>query len=184
MFVGQSILFQELLQGNIFSKQGCDDRAPRSSMNKKRKRASDDSFVSVERPQQAVDNADSIDMCEVIPPPEQLNSILDDFFKYFHPWLPMFHVETFRRKVGNPNRTTETSVLVQAIVAVASNFRGNDGKLSEEQHKKLQQYASECRQRVISSSIERNSKESTQALLLLAFDSVGTLLKNHHVTCS
>ncbi|OAQ58312.1 transcription factor [Pochonia chlamydosporia 170] len=172
MFVGQSILFQELLQAESISRQDCDDKAPRSSVDKKRKRASDDGFVAVERPQQAVDNADSIDMSEVIPPPEQLNSILDDFFKYFHPWLPMFHVETFRRKVGDPNRTTGTSLLVQAIVAVASHFRSNDGKLSEEQHKKLQQYASECRQRVISSSTESNSKESTQALLLLAFGSI------------
>lgn len=145
---------------------------PASSAGNKRKRTSHDTFVPAKIPQGAAETG-VVDMCELIPPSTELDAILDKYFKYIHPWIPVLHPATFLRRVRDPERPTGVSIVVQAIVAVASHYLyNNDDAEDQRQRRDMRQYASECRQNVITSAIESNSKESIQALLLVTFDSV------------
>ncbi|EFY94894.1 fungal specific transcription factor domain protein [Metarhizium robertsii] len=148
---------------------------PPSAIGSKRKRTSHDVFVPVEGPQERA-TAGAVDMCQQIPPSRELETILDMYFKYVHPWVPVLHAATFLRRVRDPNRPAGVSLLVQAIVAVASHFLHSpgdaDSEEQQEQQQEARQYASLCRQNVITSAIESNTKESIQALILVTFDSM------------
>lgn len=143
-----------------------------SSAGNKRKRTSHNTFVPV-KTSQGLAETGAVDMCELIPPSTELDAILDKYFKFIHPWIPVLHPATFLRRVRDPDRPNGVSIVVQAIVAVASDYLygSNDTEVQQER-RDMRQYASECRQNVITSAIESNSKESIQALLLVTFDSV------------
>lgn len=157
--------------GDGVEEQGAAEQRPNPA-GTKRKRVSHDNFVPA-RKSQGPAGGGVVDMCELIPPSKDLELILDKYFKYIHPWVPVLHPATFLRRVRDPNRPTGVSIVVQAIVAVASHHLHCDGEAeSQDQRQEMSQYASDCRQNVITSAIESNSKESIQALLLVAFDSV------------
>lgn len=183
--------FCALAWGDGSEEEGGADQPP-SAMGSKRKRTSHDDFVPVEGPQERA-TAGAVDMCQQIPPSRELETILDMYFKYVHPWVPVLHAATFLRRVRDPNRPAGVSLLVQAIVAVASHFLHSPGDADSEERQEQQQdarqYASLCRQNVITLAIESNAKESIQALILVTFDSVRIpgachkhtgALTNHH----
>jgi hypothetical protein len=148
------------------------DPAESSSSAPKRKRL-DDAFMSGKGVNLSPNTSPSHDMCDVVPPPKEMELILDKYFEYASPWVPILHMATFYRRIRESNRSIGVSNLLRAIVAATPLhlYASNDTHTPLELQN-LKQYAWECRKRAIASAIESHSKEATQALIVIAFDSV------------
>ncbi|KAK2608890.1 hypothetical protein QQS21_002603 [Conoideocrella luteorostrata] len=137
------------------------------------KRRRRDEYAIPFRASQVPNDPSFVDMCGLIPPSKELATIVDKYFEHIHPWVPVLHPATFRQRMRDPDRHEGLTIINRAIVAVASHLVPiSNGPDSSQQRQKMRQYASECRQNVITSAIEGNSKESIQAVILIAFDSV------------
>lgn len=135
----------------------------------KRKRTSEP-FVAQKRLQAPVQYS-PVDVDSLLPPARELEGILETYFKYIHPWVPVLHPSTYLRKVREPDRSLGTATILQAIVAVTTkHMRPLDGV--DQDRFALNRRAAECRRNVVSIAIENSSIEFTQALILIAFDSV------------
>jgi hypothetical protein len=101
-----------------------------------------------------------------LPPPDIIEILLDLYFQILHPWTPILHQASFRKRVQNPQRSDGVVLILNAIVAVTARFSNYSG-LDDPR-----QYAEQCRQNVILRSMETSSFETVQALLLIAVDMV------------
>jgi len=109
------------------------------------------------------------DLCALDPLPKEIEDVLEAYFKFVHPWVPVLHPSTFTRRARDPERSDGVTMILSAVVAVAAKYvrRPNTENMRD-----LSEYASACRQNVVTAATESNSIESVQALLLIAFDTV------------
>lgn len=147
--------------------------APGSSDSNKRRRTSYHTLVSAEHATFASEDG-PLDIFERVSTLAGVDAMVDHYFKYIHPWIPVLHPATFLRRVKDSEAKIGTSIVFQAIAAVTLNCM--PGPLESETEQRRARCAADCRQFVITSAIERNTKESIQALLLVAFDSVRRVL--------
>jgi hypothetical protein len=92
--------------------------------------------------------------------------LLDLYFHILHPWTPIIHQTSFRKRVQDPQPSEGVVLIVKAIVAVTARFSNESGPNDP------RQYAEQYRQYVILKSMEMSSFETVQALVLIAVDMV------------
>lgn len=143
--------------------------APQPSGSNKRRRTSHNTFISTEHTIFASEDG-PLDVFERVSTLAGVDAMVDHYFKYIHPWIPVLHPATFLRRVKDSDARIGTSIVFQAIAAVTLNCMPSSQEGEAEQRRT--RCAADCRQVVISSAMESNTKESIQALLLVAFDSV------------
>ncbi|KAI9281690.1 fungal-specific transcription factor domain-containing protein [Umbelopsis sp. AD052] len=104
----------------------------------------------------------------IMPPPDLANHLIDIYFKYCYPVLPVMHKGNFLEKLKNPE-DPPAPILLNAIFAIASRL-SSDPRVSEGGnhygtagtvfHKRAMEY--------LDDDLDRVNVETIQALLLLA----------------
>lgn len=96
--------------------------------------------------------------------------ILEVYFKLIHPWIPIVHPATFLRRAREPERAPGITLIMQAITIMALPY--TNASAQNAQAADAERQLSHLRQNVIISAIESSTKESIQALILVAFDAI------------
>ncbi|KAH7134946.1 fungal-specific transcription factor domain-containing protein [Dendryphion nanum] len=102
-------------------------------------------------------------------PPQLLNRVIDWYFDHIHPWIPILHVSIFRAQLRDPTKAHQYKIVLDAIVSACLRFQL--GALETAAEKEI---ALNCRHAVILGSMEKFSVESLQALVIVAFDIIGS----------
>ena len=100
-----------------------------------------------------------------LPPPRELDAILDAYFACIHPWIPMLHQTRFRRRLADPQERPKLDVVLHAMVLVASRFVSDYQYVMAANPARLRTW-------VVSTAMDCMSVESLQAIIMLAFNDV------------
>ncbi|KAK1139930.1 hypothetical protein N8T08_011007 [Aspergillus melleus] len=103
-------------------------------------------------------------------PPDIMSELVDFYYLNIHHWIPILHVARFRRRMESEEERPRIACILHAIIAICVRFSQN-GMLKDE-HTKAR-IAEKSRQRVILNSIETFSVENLQALIIVAFETIG-----------
>ncbi|UZP36671.1 hypothetical protein NXS19_004487 [Fusarium pseudograminearum] len=102
-----------------------------------------------------------------LPSFEALESYIDTYFTHVHPWIPMLNQDRFRQRVEDPIESPKLMVILQAIVIVASRY------LPDQLGLKAIWSVEKIREWTILRSMESNTLEGLQALIIIAFNDIG-----------
>lgn len=106
-------------------------------------------------------------------PPEVMTELVDFYFVNIHPWIPVLHVAKFRERIRSPEHRPRVACILHAIIAVCARFSQSEFLQNEDLKTRI---AEKSRQKVILDSTESFSVENLQALVIIAFETVGRLL--------
>jgi hypothetical protein len=104
-----------------------------------------------------------------LPQDEVVDELVEWYFDHVHPWIPMLHVRIFRDKLRTSQRR-EVLTILYAIVSLCLRFKDIPSLGRQEK----QDLALRCRHAVILHSMERFSVANLQALVVIAFDIIGS----------
>lgn len=104
-------------------------------------------------------------------PVDLLDCLVEIYFARIHPWVPVLHVRQFRRRLKIPEDLENTSTILRAITSTCIRFSDDDRLGTAAERSRL---ARSCRQSVILKSMESFSIENLQALIICAFDIIGS----------
>lgn len=104
-----------------------------------------------------------LDDVPLLPETELLEAIVTAYFYHVHPWIPMIHQARFLQRYTNETEHQNLLVIVCSMVIAASKFVPG-AKTSNLR----------IRRWVVYTAMERLSLESLQALIIIAFDDIGS----------
>lgn len=107
----------------------------------------------------------------VMPPRHVLTRLVDLYFLRLHPWIPVLHVRTFREEMKDPAKHSKLASIFYAIVSVCARF-SIDPHFTN--HEDLKGLCKRCRHTVILRSMETATVQNLQALVIVAFDIIGS----------
>ncbi|KPM45658.1 hypothetical protein AK830_g957 [Neonectria ditissima] len=107
-----------------------------------------------------------------LPPDDLVNALVEIYFLQVHPWIPILHVQKFRTRLSSPGERARVSTILHAIVSLCIRF-SDDSRLKDSPQLRSW-YSTRCRQTVILQSMESFSVENLQALIICAFDTIGS----------
>lgn len=107
-----------------------------------------------------------------LPPDEVLFSLVEIYFQLIHPWIPMLHVRNFRQRMKHPSQRDQITTICHAIVSICARF-SDDPRLGHDSDVRTQR-AKRSRDTVILQSMQSFSVENLQALIIVAFDTIGS----------
>lgn len=107
-----------------------------------------------------------------LPPDEVLFSLVEIYFQLIHPWIPMLHVRNFRQRMKEPPQRGQIATICHAIVSICARF-SEDPRLGHDSEARFQR-AKRSRDAVILQSMQSFSVENLQALIIIAFDTIGS----------
>lgn len=107
-----------------------------------------------------------------LPPDEVLFSLVEIYFRLIHPWIPMLHVRNFRQRMKDPSQRGQITTICHAIVSICARF-SDDPRLGNDSDVRTQR-AKRSRDTVILQSMQSFSVENLQALIIVAFDTIGS----------
>jgi hypothetical protein len=110
---------------------------------------------------------------DVLSSTEFMAELVDFYFVNVHPWIPVLHEARFRARVHSPSEYPRVTCILHAIVAVCSKF--SESEILHDTQAKVN-VTEQSRQKVILESMETFSVENLQALVIIAFDTVSSLL--------
>ncbi|KAE8312512.1 fungal-specific transcription factor domain-containing protein [Aspergillus transmontanensis] len=120
----------------------------------------------VSTPQQPSRNATDFDILNS----DLVHHLVEFYFANIHHWIPILHVRRFREQIQSYKGRQKAIYILHAIVALCSRF-SDDSRLGSDAEKA--ELAEKSRQKVILSSMESFSVENLQALVIIAFDTIG-----------
>lgn len=158
-------LRRTLKDASANDEQALDDRA-HESRAATAGTVSDNSISRPFKPQMAASSATD----PTLPPDQIVDQLVEWYFANVHRWIPILHVRRFREQLrGRDTRIKINSILI-AIVSLCLRFlRPDDMDESECNAMTLR-----CRHAVILRSMERFSVVNLQALVIIAFDTIGS----------
>lgn len=107
-----------------------------------------------------------------LPPADLVDSLVEIYFATIHPWIPMLHVRDFRQQMQDPSKRQSLNTIFHAIVSICVRFSTDQRVSNPETRARF----SKCsRQMVILQSMEAFSIQNLQAMIIIAFDTVGTI---------
>jgi hypothetical protein len=99
-----------------------------------------------------------------------VDEIIDAYFAHVHPWIPMIHEATFRKRLTDPLEKPKLEAIVQAMVIAATRY------LKDKTNPFITTWDQACivglRNRIISTSLRSLCVESLQACIIIAFNDV------------
>lgn len=101
-----------------------------------------------------------------LPSSAELEYYIDTYFTHAHPWIPMLNQDRFRQRVADPKELPKLKVILQAIVITVSRY------LPEEPGLEAVWPVEKIREWTIMRSMESNTLEGLQALIIIAFNDV------------
>ncbi|KAI1652460.1 fungal-specific transcription factor domain-containing protein [Daldinia decipiens] len=106
-----------------------------------------------------------------LPPKDLVDALVEIYFAKIHPWIPMLHVRLFRQRMAEDQKRSCLTTIFHAIVSLCSRF-SDDARLGNVEEKLRN--AKRSRQTVLLRSMESFSVENLQALIICAFDTLGS----------
>ncbi|KAL6234652.1 hypothetical protein BDW75DRAFT_240870 [Aspergillus navahoensis] len=103
-------------------------------------------------------------------PPEVMDELVDFYYVNIHPWIPVLHVAKFRERMRSPEYRPRVACILHAIIAVCARFSQSEFLQNEDFKTRI---AEKSRQKVILDSTESFSVENLQALVIIAFETIG-----------
>lgn len=103
-----------------------------------------------------------------------LEEIVEAHFQTVHHWIPILHETRFREKFKDPAQRQKLTVLLHALMSAAIkyvDFRDFGMSIQD-----VSRQIRVSRQTVMAHAMESLSVENTQALIIIAFDYVGTII--------
>ncbi|EKG19364.1 Transcription factor fungi [Macrophomina phaseolina MS6] len=107
----------------------------------------------------------------LIPPQDILVRLVDLYFLRLHPWIPVLHVRSFREQMNDTSQHPKLASIFHAIVSVCARFSIDPYYIS---HSDLRGLCKRCRDTVILKSMETVTVQNLQALVIVAFDIIGS----------
>ncbi|KAA8913054.1 hypothetical protein TRICI_003302 [Trichomonascus ciferrii] len=107
---------------------------------------------------------------EYLPSGDTMVSLLEIYFEIIHPWIPMIHERTLRHRFQLPGHRKAISNILHAMVVATARFSLNNQLAGVD----VTPLVKTCRQRVMVTAMESISVENLQALIIIAFDSIGS----------
>lgn len=138
----------------------------------KRRRLNDDAS--------STPSIDVDDDLTAILPPEVMDELVDFYYVNIHPWIPVLHVAKFRERMRSPEHRPRVVCILHAIIAVCARFSQSEFLQNENFKTRI---AEKSRQKVILDSTESFSVENLQALVILAFETVGIVIRRCTSAC-
>ncbi|SPO04653.1 related to C6 transcription factor [Cephalotrichum gorgonifer] len=113
-----------------------------------------------------------------IPDERVLDALLRAYFSHVHPWIPMIHEGRLRNRLSAegsmpPEQEQKLRMLLTAIRLVGARFIA-DREMASRCVEDIDDKQSHVRDWVILQAVKRPCVESLQALILLAFDDIGS----------
>lgn len=103
----------------------------------------------------------------------RLEALLDAYFMNIHPWIPMIHMTTFRRKVQGRDEAAEAPLLSYAMLAaVLPLLNVSGGHLSAD---RIEREVERLKTTVITRATNSITVENLQALIIVAFTHVSPM---------
>ncbi|KAF7169696.1 hypothetical protein CNMCM5623_002360 [Aspergillus felis] len=106
-----------------------------------------------------------------LPSREVINDLVEFYFANVHHWIPILHVRKFREQVQTTEGWDKAIHILHAIVATCIRFTHHPDAGTNEVRREM---AVASRQKVILNSMESFSVENLQALVIIAFDTIGS----------
>ncbi|KAH8680801.1 fungal-specific transcription factor domain-containing protein [Xylariales sp. PMI_506] len=104
-------------------------------------------------------------------PDDLIDSLVEIYFARIQPWIPILHVRQFPEAMKVPSERHKMRTIFHAIASLCVRFSDDPRLSSPETRSRL---AKQCRQSVIIESMESFSVENLQALIICAFDMIGS----------
>ncbi|KAI0966733.1 fungal-specific transcription factor domain-containing protein [Xylaria arbuscula] len=118
-----------------------------------------------------LDTALNLDDGHVHLPDDLVDSLTDIYFARIHPWTPMLHEARFRARMKKPSERAPLRMICYAIVSLCARLSDDHRLLDANVCLSL---SKRCRQVVMLKGMESFSVENLQALVICAFDIMGT----------
>ncbi|GFG23199.1 uncharacterized transcriptional regulatory protein C1683.13c [Aspergillus udagawae] len=106
-----------------------------------------------------------------LPSREVMNDLVEFYFANVHHWIPILHVRKFREQIQTTEGWDKAIHILHAIVATCIRFSHHRDAGTTEVRREV---AVASRQKVILNSMESFSVENLQALVIIAFDTIGS----------
>ncbi|KAH9214211.1 fungal-specific transcription factor domain-containing protein [Leptodontidium sp. 2 PMI_412] len=113
----------------------------------------------------------SPDGVEELPPDDLIDALVEIYFSNIHPWIPILHVRQFRERMKDTTQRKKLETIFHAIVSLCVRF-SNDPRLGNAEVRA--RYAERSKNTVILQSMKSFSVENLQALVICAFDTIGS----------
>ena len=101
---------------------------------------------------------------------EGLDALLDAYFSYVHPWIPIVHKGSFRQKLRSTTVKSDPPLIIHAIIVGALRFIDlSTCMISADQ---LPSIVEKSRSKVLLNAMSGLSVENLQALIIIVFTDV------------
>ncbi|KAB8215549.1 fungal-specific transcription factor domain-containing protein [Aspergillus novoparasiticus] len=100
-----------------------------------------------------------------------IEDVLQTYFKYIHPWIPLVHENSLRRRLLDPRHRPKLDVLLRAMILVSGRFIQRHEAVSDISLAGLT--TEQARSLVVSTSMDCLSVENLQALVMCVFNDIG-----------
>lgn len=193
MFLGQGLLFQQIWNVLQTNKDGsppasnlsnCTQQLRQTLDSLGRKRCAEEHSTPVGTPEsvkrQRTEGQPYSDTLNQLPrslgdggdlSEDLIESLVDIYFSHIHPWIPILHKRQFRQQMGDSKARRSLNTIIRAIMSVCVRF-SDDPRLADADVRR--QLSQSNRQLVILQSMETFSVENLQALIICAFDTIGS----------
>lgn len=196
MFLGQGILWQQVWRcldavngqesrsspsSNTLSECTQQLKETLSSLNRKRigedhpeilpQEASKRRRVDIQSSHSEASNSAQLSTSDGTLPDDLTKLLVDIYFIRIHPWIPILHVHQFRQQLVDSRDKSKLSTILRAITSVCIRFC-DDMRLGDTETRA--HIAKVNRQHVILQSMESFSVENLQAMIICAFDIIGS----------
>ncbi|PYI17909.1 hypothetical protein BO99DRAFT_403965 [Aspergillus violaceofuscus CBS 115571] len=125
--------------------------------------------------EQAIETGDDLSAAQVaaqgLLPHAVMMELVEFYFTNVHPWIPILHVRRFREQLYSPDGWNKALPILHAILATSIRFIAHPEAGDPQSRADM---AAASRQRVILNSMESFSVENLQALVIIAFDIIGS----------
>lgn len=102
-----------------------------------------------------------------------LEALLDAYFTNIHPWIPMIHMATFRRKLQGLDEAAESPLPLYAMLAATLHLLNvSEGRLSAD---RIEREVERLRNLVITRASNGLTVENLQALIIVVFTHVSPI---------
>ncbi|KAG4439057.1 hypothetical protein IFR05_005448 [Cadophora sp. M221] len=139
-----------------------------SPLKRRRTDSTADTRPSLRGPPAPAINPDDL---EELPPDDLIDALVEIYFTNIHPWIPILHVRQFRERMKDTAQRKKLETIFHAIVSLCVRF-SNDLRLGNAEVRA--RYAEKSKNTVILQSMKSFSVENLQALVICAFDTIGS----------
>jgi hypothetical protein len=109
--------------------------------------------------------------------PNTIEDVLQTYFEHIHPWIPLVHETSLRRRLLDTKHRSKLDVLVRAMILVSARYIQRHEAVSEISLANLT--TEQARSLIISTSMDCLSVENLQALVICVFNDVRLFHSSH-----